>query len=161
MDARAAVGAAVSGMDLADPGHCGGLLGLTHGGGSLHLPGGMGGGPAQDLSRRLPLLVCLQQPLVPGPQPLVPGPRPGRLLGRTLRAAVRRLGRGPNGVSLRTHVRSGSPVIPGSAATAAYVRVPPDARHSATASLRNSSGFLHGRSSAVTGEAAETPSESW
>ncbi|MER7694791.1 hypothetical protein, partial [Streptomyces sp. NPDC097610] len=35
-------------------------------------------------------------------------------------------------------------VIPGSADTAVYVRVPPDARHSATASLHNSSGFLHG-----------------
>ena len=41
----------------------------------------------------------------------------------------------------RTQLRSVSPVTPTSAATAAYVRFPPAARYSATASFLNSAGY--------------------
>ncbi|MFD7472405.1 hypothetical protein ACFV8Z_09545 [Streptomyces sp. NPDC059837] len=44
-------------------------------------------------------------------------------------------------MSTRTHVRSVSPVIPSSAANAAYVHLPPPARYNAMECFRNSSGY--------------------
>lgn len=44
-------------------------------------------------------------------------------------------------VSTRTHIRSVSPVIPSSAANAAYAHLPPPARYNAMESFRNSSGY--------------------
>ncbi|MFF4731735.1 hypothetical protein ACFY3M_41925 [Streptomyces mirabilis] len=44
-------------------------------------------------------------------------------------------------MSTRTHVSSVSPVIPSSAANAAYVHLPPPARYNAMECFRNSSGY--------------------
>lgn len=91
----------------------------------------LAGEPAEQLEPRL-------RPRSPAPSAeQLPQPDSGGpahpVLGRVLRGV------------LADPVRSVSPVIPSSAATAAYVRWPPAARYNATESFRNSSGYGDGR----------------